>query len=403
MNIDFINLVNKYGSPLYVYDADKVKSQYTHIFDTIPYKKLKVHYAMKANYNAGILKTLLNLGAGIDAVSPAEILFAIKCGFTKEKIIFTANNLSEKDLKTAGELGVLFNIGSTSELKRYGALYPNTDICLRFNPDVVAGAHKKIQTGGNLTKFGILFDDLEEVKDIVKSANLNVIGIHKHTGSGIKDTEKYIEAVNNLLQICTPENFPNLEFVDFGGGLYVPYHPDDKKIDYSEFGKIIIEKIQAMNSLYNKEISLYFEPGKYIVAESGNMIVQANTIKNNRGRFIIGTDSGFNHLMRPMIYDAYHHIKNLSNPNGEIRKYDIAGNICETGDVFATDRDLPEIREGDFLLIENAGAYCYSMGSVYNLRAMPAEILVENGKDVLIRKQLNDEELTNQILSECNL
>ena len=401
--INFIELTKKYGSPLYVYDTSKIINAYNKIYLNIPYKKLKVHYAMKANYNHSILKLLKDLGAGIDAVSPAEIVYALKCGFNKEQIIFTANNLSSQDLKKAGELGVLFNIGSTSELKRYAKLYPNTNICVRFNPDVVAGAHKKIQTGGNLTKFGILFDDLNEVLEIAKSANLKIIGLHKHTGSGIKETEKYLEAVNNLLEIATPENFPHLEFVDFGGGLYVPYHPDDKKIDYKEFGQNILKNINAVNEKFGKELSLYFEPGKFLVAECGNLIVEVNTIKNNRGRFIIGTNSGFNHLMRPMLYDAYHHILNLSNPNGELKRYDIAGNICETGDVFAQDRELPEIREGDFLLIENAGAYCYSMGSIYNLRAMPTEIIVKDEKVILSRKQLSEEELCSQILSECQV
>ncbi len=383
--IDFLSLRENYPTPLYVYELDRIKFRYQQLVDLFSSQNVKVHYAVKANFNPHIVQFINKLGAGIDTVSPTEIKLALQLGVKKEDIIFTANNLTNEEIREAGESGVLFNLGSTSELERYGQIFPNTKVCLRFNPDVIAGSHTKIQTGGPLSKFGILLDHVEEVKAICAKHGLSVVGIHKHTGSGIKDQSAYLQAVDNLLAIITPENFPDVEFTDFGGGLFIPYSPDEQEYDYDRFASTICERLAKLHESYGKKLNLYFEPGKFLVAESGNLLIQVNTIKDNNGHLIAGTNSGFNHLARPVMYDAYHHITNVSNPNGEIKSYDIVGNICETGDNFASGRELPEIREGDYLLIHNAGAYCFSMASNYNLRSLPTEICL-TGEEVVHHK-----------------
>ena len=395
-----LQAVKDFGTPLYVYDGDMVVQRYKELYDFIKWPKLKIHYAMKANYNLALLKLLNEAGASLDTVSPAEIMLALRAGFSKDRIIYTANNMTEEEVDCVQELGVLMNLGSLSRLERYGKKYPGSKVCLRFNPDVVDGEHASLMTGGDLTKFGILLSDIEEVKEIVKKYDLTVVGLHEHTGSGLQKTESVFQSMKNILAIATKENFPNLEFVDFGGGFKVPYKPDEERVDYAAMGVEIVEIFSAFCKEYGKELAMYFEPGKYIVAESGYMLVEVNTIKDNNGRKIVGCNSGFPQLIRPMFYDAYHHIVNLTNLNGAEGEFDICGNICETGDRFAEARLMNEIREGDILSIENAGAYCYSMGSVYNLRAMPAEAVYSNGKMKLVRRRLSNEELIEQIVDE---
>ncbi len=395
-----VELAKTYGTPLYVYDGDLILQRYKELFKFIPWPKLEIFYAMKANYNVGILRLLKENKAKIDIVSPAEAILCLKLGFTPENLLYTANNITEEEMEEVHKLGILFNIGSLSRLENYGVKYPGSRVCLRFNPDVVAGSHVKIQTGGNITKFGILMQDVPKVTELMRKYNLTVVGLHEHTGSGIAETEKVYQSMHNLLSLAKVENFPDLEFIDFGGGLKVPYHPEERRIDYTQFGKTISEIFAKFCLEYRKKLTLRFEPGKYIVAESGHLVVQVNTFKDNRGRLIVGTNSGFPQLIRPSFYDAYHHIVNLSNPEGEIQKYDICGNICETGDVFASQRELPEVRIGDYLTLENAGAYCYAMGGIYNLRGMPSEVLFVKGKVKLIRKQLTNIELAEQILRD---
>ena len=398
-NKKLIELGKKYGTPLYVYDGNLIVKKYQELYEFIKYSKLKIYYAMKANYNFEILKLLKENNAYIDAVSPGDVLLVLKAGFPKDKILFTANKITDNEMKEVYERGILFNIGSLSELKKFGEAYSNSKVCIRFNSDITTGEHEYVRTGGESTKFGILLNKIEEVKEIVKEHNLKVIGLHEHNGSGIPETTDILKGAGNLLTIATKENFPDLEFIDFGGGFKVPYSPEDKIINYEKFGKEISEIFSKFCEEYGRELYLCFEPGKYIVAQAGYLIVEVNTIKENK-KLIAGTNSGFPQLIRPMFYGAYHHILNLSNPEGQKKIYDICGNICESGDCFAVDRQIPEIREGDFLSIENAGAYCYSMGGVYNLRPMPAEVLVEGEKDRIVRKRLTTEELVQQIINE---
>ncbi|MFA7419968.1 MAG: diaminopimelate decarboxylase [Melioribacteraceae bacterium] len=396
-NTTFLKYGKKYGTPLYIYDGDLIITRYKGLYDYIKWPKLKILYAMKANYNVGILNLLKKNNAYLDTVSPGEVQLALKLGFKKDDILFTSNNITDEEMHEVKKTGVLFNIGSLSRLKKLGSVYPGSEVCLRFNPDVYAGENKHVQTAGAVTKFGILLSQVNEVVKIAKKYKLKIVGIHEHTGSGIGQTEKVFQSMTNILAIAKRKDFPDLRFVDFGGGFKVNYRPESHKIDYANFGKKITSIFEAFCEEYGKELEMYFEPGKYIVAESGYLMIEVNTIKNNRGRLIAGTNSGFNHLIRPLLYEAYHHIENISNPKGKKYIYDVCGNICETGDCFAQQRELPEIREGDKLIIKNAGAYCYSMGSIYNLRSMPSELIIINGQELLVTKKLSNTELAESI------
>ncbi len=391
------------GTPLFVYDGNQVLERYRDLFRFIPCSDLHIHYALKANYNPGILTLLRDAGAGIDAVSPAEVEYALKLGFAKERIIYTANNMTDQEFDKVYRSGVLMNIGSLSRLRKIADNYPGMRLCLRFNPDVCDGDSIHTMTAGALTKFGILLDDVEEVKALVKKGNLHVIGLHEHTGSGLQHAESVLQAMDKIMSIATRENFPELEMLDFGGGFKVPYAPGESEIDYVAMGGMIARKFEDFCRDYGKKLQMFFEPGKFLVAQAGHLLVEVNTLKHNRGRVIAGCNSGFPQLIRPMLYGAYHRIDNLSNPGGTNNTYDVCGNICETGDRFAEQREIPEIREYDILAIRNAGAYCYSMGGVYNMRSMPGEIVILNGKTVSSRRRLSDSELIDNILNECEL
>ncbi len=393
-----LEAAEKFGTPLYVYDADCVIQKYTELYDFIKYPNLKIHYAMKANFNFQILRLLNEENASLDTVSPGDVLLAKAAGFTSDRILYTANNMTDVEVAQVVETGVLLNIGSLSRLEKFGKDYPGSEVCIRFNPDVVDGAHEKIMTGGDLTKFGVLLADVDKVIAICAKYDLTVVGLHEHTGSGLQHTSSVFKSMENLMAIGTKENFPCLRFLDFGGGFKVTYHPDETPVDYTEMGAEITRLFTEYTKSYGKDLDMYFEPGKYIVAEAGYMLTEVNTIKDNNGRLIVGCNSGFPQLIRPMIYDSYHHIINLTNPTGKLGTFDICGNICETGDRFAEARELPEISEGDVLSIENAGAYCYSMGGVYNMRAMPAEVMYHKGELKLIRRALSTEELVAQIV-----
>ncbi len=395
-----LELAAKFGTPLYVYDGDEIINHYRELYDFIGYKGLQVCYAMKANYNFAMLKMLNSVGAALDTVSPGDVQMALRAGFPANKIIYTANNMTDAEVDEVKATGVLMNFGSLSRLEKFAKKYPGTELCLRFNPDVVDGDSEITKTGGDLTKFGILLEDAAKAVEIVRRYHMKVVGLHEHTGSGLQHTESVFQSMRNLMAVATRENFPDLRFMDFGGGFKVPYRPGEKRVDYIAMGREITKLFTAFCKDYGRPLDLYFEPGKYIVAEAGYLLTQVNTIKHNRKRVIVGTDSGFPQLIRPILYNAYHHILNLSNPEGKPCTYDVCGNICETGDRFAEQRELPEVREGDILMIANAGAYCYSMGGVYNLRPMPAEVLVQEGFAELARRRLTASELVDQIVAE---
>ena len=398
---ELTSLAAKYGTPLYLYDEAWIAGRVDELHKRIPLNNLKFFYAMKANNNPHLLNIIRERGMGIDAVSEGEVHLALSCGFTPDRIIYTANHITDGEMNRVAETGVTMNIGSLSRLEKFGKAHPRSSVCLRFNPDVVAGEFKEIQTGGKLTKFGILMEEAPRVKEITDRYGLTVVGLHKHTGSGIADTALFLQSMDNLLSVAGSGLFPDLRFIDCGGGFKVPYQEEEIPVDYDAFGKALAYRFENFRKEYGRDLSLYFEPGKFVTAEGGIFIVRVNTLKKNRDRLIAGTDSGFPHLIRPLLYGAYHSIINLSNPEGKPYIYDIAGNICESGDLFARDREVAEIREGDYLALLNSGAYCYAMGSEYNMRPLPAEVLLEkDGKDRLIRKRRTPEELAQLIREE---
>lgn len=390
-------------TPFYLYDVNYILNKYDMLKKCFPYEKLKIFYAVKANYNPHILSIMKEHGFYLDTVSPSEVILAIKLGYDKDKIMFTANNMTDKEMQIVKEQGVMFNIDSLSRLETFAKTYPGESVCLRINPDVVAGENAMVQTGGDLSKFGILLEDVGKAVAIAKKYNVKIVGLHEHTGSGISDTGKVYESMTNLLDIVEPKAFPDLKFIDFGGGFKVPYEPDEKEVDYVEFGHRCVSIFETFCEKFGKWLELCFEPGKFIVADSACMIVQVNTVKNNKGRLIVGTDSGFPHLIRPVFYGAYHHIINISNPTGEGKIYDIYGNTCESGDCFAIQREIPEISIGDYLAIMNAGAYCRSMASEYNLRPLPTECYIFNDELVLSKQKLTHLELAERILDDYGI
>jgi diaminopimelate decarboxylase len=386
----------QFGTPAYIYNASKIESQYlrlTKSFKTV--KNLKINYAVKASSNLSILRYINHLGAGIDTVSIQEVLLGIKAGFKPEKIIFTPNGVSITEIKNVSKMGVNINIDNLNMLEQFGSLYPEIPVCIRINPHVMAGGNNKISVGHIDSKFGISIHQIPLLLRIVKNTNIKVNGIHMHTGSDILDIEVFIHASEILFDVAS--KFEDLEFIDFGSGFKVPYYPGDNETNVEELGVKLSKRFNDFCKEYGKELTLVFEPGKFLVSEAGHFLCSVNSIKQTTSTVFAQVDSGFNHFIRPMMYGSNHHIENISNPNDTERFYSVVGYICET-DTFATNRRISKINEGDVLCFKNAGAYCFSMTSNYNSRYKPPEILFINNKFIEIRKRETIEDLTkNQI------
>ena len=393
---DLLQLAEQFGSPLYVYDAEKIKSQYnrlTKAFSKV--ENLRINYAMKALSNVAILELLRDMGSGLDTVSIQEVLLGLHAGYSPEKIFYTPNGVSLEEIEEVNAMGVQINIDNLSILEQFGAKHPNVPVCIRINPHVMAGGNTNISVGHIDSKFGISIHQLPHLVRIVENTKMNIVGIHMHTGSDILDIEVFLYAAEILFDAA--RNFKNLEFLDFGSGFKVPYKKDDIETDIEELGKKLSKRFNAFCTEYGKELTLIFEPGKFLVSEAGQFLVKVNVIKQTTSTVFAGIDSGFNHLIRPMLYGSQHHIENISNPKGKERFYSVVGYICET-DTFANNRRIPEIKEGDILSFRNAGAYCYSMASNYNSRYKPAEVLWFEGQGHLIRAHETFEDLIkNQI------
>ncbi|PCH65123.1 MAG: diaminopimelate decarboxylase, partial [Bacteroidetes bacterium] len=359
-----LDLCNEYQTPLYVYDSSKIISQYKKLTDAFSDVELKIKYALKANSNINIIKLLKEQGAGLDAVSIQEVRYGLQIGFKPDDILFTPNSVSFDEIKEAVELKVKINIDNISVLEQFGHLYENSvPICVRINPHIIAGGHSHIQTGHIDSKFGISIHQLRHIIRIVKANNMLVEGVHMHTGSDILDSQVFINAAEVLFNAAS--EFKDLQFLDFGSGFKVPYKEGDISTDVEDLGKKVSKRFKEFCEEYGRDLELWFEPGKYLVSDSGYLLVKTNIVKQTVATVFAGVDSGLNHLIRPMFYEGYHHIINLSNPTGTQRIYTVVGYICET-DTFGSDRKLNEVREGDILAILNAGAYGYSMSSNYN-------------------------------------
>ncbi|MDA9234256.1 diaminopimelate decarboxylase [Polaribacter sp.] len=386
-------LTKKYGSPLYVYDTDKIEAQYnrlTNAFSSV--KNLKLNYAVKSLSNINILKFFKNIGAGLDTVSIQEVQLGLTTGIAPKKIIFTPNGVSLKEIEEVAKLGVQINIDNLSILELFGQKHPEIPVCIRINPHIMAGGNSKISVGHIDSKFGISIHQVPHIKRVVENTGMNINGIHMHTGSDILDIDTFLRATEILFDVA--KQFDNIDFIDFGSGFKVPYKEGDISTDIEQLGLQLSERFNAFCVEYGKEITLMFEPGKFLVSEAGVFLAKVNVVKQTTSTVFAHVDSGFNHLVRPMMYDSYHHITNISNPEGRDRYYSVVGYICET-DTFGSNRRIAEISEEDILCFHNAGAYCFSMASNYNSRYLPAEVMIHQGKDYLIRKRQTIEDILN--------
>ena len=395
-NSKLIQAASEFGSPLYVYDANKIKYQYNRLVKSFKsVKNLQLNYAVKALSNISILKYLIDLGSGIDAVSIQEVHLALKGGINPEKIIYTPNGVSMDEIKFASELGVKINIDNLSVLEDFGNSHPEIPICIRINPHIMAGGNSNISVGHIDSKFGISIHQIPHLKRIVENTKIRINGVHMHTGSDILDIDVFLRAAEILFE--TANHFKDLDFIDFGSGFKVPYYPGDSETNIEELGKKLSKRFNLFCKSYGKNLTLIFEPGKFLVSEAGKFICKVNSIKQTTSTVFAQVDSGFNHFLRPMMYGANHHIENISNPDDTERYYSIVGYICET-DTFASNRKISTISIGDLLCFNNAGAYCHTMSSNYNSRYRPAEVLFINNQLKLIRKRENfDDLIRNQI------
>ena len=380
-----LELAKTYGSPLYVYDTDKIESQYNRLTDAFStVKSLKLNYAVKALSNINILKFFKNIGAGLDTVSIQEVQLGLTTGIDPKKIIFTPNGVSLIEIEKVAKLGVQINIDNLSILEQFGQKHPEIPVCIRINPHIMAGGNSKISVGHIDSKFGISIHQVPHIKRVVENTGMNINGIHMHTGSDILDIDTFLRATEILFDVA--KQFENIDFIDFGSGFKVPYKEGDISTDIEQLGLQLSERFNDFCIEYGKEITLMFEPGKFLVSDAGVFLAKVNVVKQTTSTVFAHVDSGFNHLVRPMMYDSYHHITNISNPEGRDRYYSVVGYICET-DTFGSNRRIAEISEEDVLCFHNAGAYCFSMASNYNSRYLPAEVMVHQGKDFLIRKR----------------
>ncbi|MBS1588998.1 MAG: diaminopimelate decarboxylase [Bacteroidetes bacterium] len=387
---------DQFGTPLYVYHAEQIAHQFEQLQMAFKNHPTRFFYACKALTNINILRYMHTLGSNLDCVSIGEVKLGLHAGFEPNQILFTPNCVDLSEIIEAQQLGVNINIDNISILEQFGNRFGNGyPVCIRINPHIEAGGNYKISTGHIDSKFGISIHQMRHIERIVKTTKLHVKGLHMHTGSEIKDVDVFLQSLEVMFSAA--KHFPELDFIDLGSGFKVPYKDGDKGTDVAALGEKLTLAVKEFEADYNRSLEIWFEPGKYLVSESGYFLVKANVVKQTTATVFVGVNSGFNHLIRPMFYDAYHRISNISNPQGAERIYTVVGNICET-DTFAWDRVLPEVREGDILVFHNAGAYGFEMSSNFNSRLKPAEVLYLNGKLHLIRTRETQEDLMrNQI------
>ena len=388
-------IAERYGTPVYVYEADLIERQYRRLQDAFSIPNARIYYACKANTNLQILKLLRSWGAGLDCVSIQEVQLGILAGFQPSDILFTPNCVSLAEYEMAHEIGTLINIDNISILEQFSQRFPGDKVCIRINPHIMAGGNSKISTGHIDSKFGISIHQMPLVHRVIEATGLKVEGVHMHTGSDILDPDVFLFGAEIMLKIA--KEFPGLEYLDFGSGFKVPYKEGDIETNIEELGEMISERFNEFCKEYGRDLCLMFEPGKFLVSDSGSFLVQVNVVKQTTSTVFAGIDSGLNHLIRPMFYNSFHRITNVSKPGGRARFYTVVGYICET-DTFGINRRIAEINEGDILCIHNAGAYCFSMASNYNSRFRPAEVLIYKGQPYLIRQRETMEDLLrNQV------
>lgn len=393
-----IESVETHGSPLYIYDAEKMIANYKQFVSAFNVDHLKVHYACKALSHQAILMLFKNQGAGLDCVSIEEVQLGLHAGFDPSDILFTPNNISIEEYEEAIELGIKINVDNLYALEYFGLNHPDLPIYIRINPHLMAGGNSNISVGHIDSKFGISIHQVPNIERIVNKFQINVMGVHVHTGSDILDADVFIKAAELVFSVV--EKFDTVTHIDFGSGFKVAYKPDDLYTNIDAFGKRFSNAFNAFCQKQGKDYTLEFEPGKFMVSDAGYFVAKSNLIKQTTSCTFVGLDTGFNHLIRPMFYNAHHEIVNISNPGGEKKVYNVVGYVCET-DSFAADRIIPEVRKGDLLAFKNAGAYCSTMASNYNSRPRPAEVLFQNEEVRLIKRRETIEDLlSTQVVPE---
>ncbi|HEX7927965.1 MAG TPA: diaminopimelate decarboxylase [bacterium] len=385
------DLAKEFGTPLYVYEEAVIREQAQVLRKAFAKAAPDFHFAMKANNNPALLRILLEEGMGIDAVAPFEVRLALEVGFPAAKVLFTGANVTEDELRYCLEQGVTVNVGSLTELERFGRLAPGGRVAVRVNPHVGAGHHHHVITGGKDSKFGIYVTQVAAIREAVQRHRLQLVGVHMHIGSGILKTDDMLEAMQIMLDAA--RQFPGLEFVDFGGGFGIPYRPGQKPLALDELGSAMAEYFDDFRKTHGSGVRMKLEPGRFLVAEAGTLLARVTSVKSTPAHTFVGTDSGFNHLIRPAFYGSYHEIANASAMAADPKAVVVAGNICESGDVFTQNADGPEDRNipnpevGHLLAICDAGAYGMVLSSQYNMRPRPPEVLVANGKARVIRRR----------------
>lgn len=390
------NIAAEYGTPLYVYNADRITEQFQQLKQAFNSDKVSFFYACKALTNVSILKHIKSIGCKVDCSSINEAKLAVHTGFPSTDILYTSNGIAFDEIEEAVSLGININIDSLSNLEKFGKKYGHSyPVGIRLRPNIMAGGNLKISTGHDTSKFGIPIEQLSDIIRIMQQYQIHIAGLHVHTGSEIKDVAVFMKVTDVFFDLVP--HFPELRFLDLGGGFKVPYKDGEDGTDIQLLAKEILAFEQKIEQTYQRTFQVWFEPGKYLVSEAGYMLTSVNVLKETTVTTFAGVNSGFNHLIRPMFYEAYHRIRNISNENGVIKNYTITGNICET-DTFAWERPMNEIREGDVLVFDNAGAYGFEMASNFNSRFRPAEVMVKDGKPYLIRKREVFEDLLRNLV-----
>lgn len=390
-------IAKEFGTPVYIYHAEKISEQYNRLVKAFEKTDAKFFYACKALTNINILRYIKSIGANVDCSSINEVRLALHAGFSPERILYTSNGIAFSEIEEAKDLGVNINIDSLSNLEKFGERYGHTyPVGIRLRPNILAGGNLKISTGHDKSKFGIPVDQVEKIISVVKRHNLFIRGLQIHTGSDIDDAAVFVKGIEVLFEIIP--HFAELEFIDLGGGFKVPYKHSDTETDITLLAQKVNEAFANHPNPGNKHLQVWFEPGKFLVSAAGYFVTQVNILKDTSAHTFVSVNSGFNHLIRPMFYNSYHHIENISNEKGPEQTYTVVGNICET-DTFAWDRKINEVKEGDLLVFYNAGAYGFEMSSNFNSRLKPAEVFVKDGKATLIRKRdVFEDLLKNQVV-----
>jgi diaminopimelate decarboxylase len=388
---ELIKMAEEYGTPLYVYHAEKIKEQFAKLQSAFINSNTVFFYACKALTNVNVLRYIRNLGANVDCSSINEVKLAFHAGFPSSRILYTSNGIDFDEIREAKALGVYINIDSLSNLAKFGEAFGHSyPVGIRLRPNILAGGNLKISTGHDKSKFGIPVDQIDQILKVVEKFNLRISDLHIHTGSEIKDVDVFLKGIDVLFEISN--HFEHLEFIDLGGGFKVASKEGEQETDILELAEKVKRAFANHPYKNGRKLQVWFEPGKFLVSAAGHFITKVNVLKETSAADFVSVNSGFNHLIRPMFYDAYHHIENISNPGAPMKNYSVVGNICET-DTFAWDRPLNLVREGDYLVFRNAGAYGFEMSSNFNSRFKPAEVLMVEGEAHLIRRRDQFEDL----------